>query len=193
MKIISALAMLFIALPAAAQDADAGQRVFNQCRACHTVEQGGRNGVGPNLHGVFGAKAGTKEGFAFSPPLKNSNIVWDDANMAKYMENPRTFIPGNKMAFVGLPKAQDRINLIAYMRNWAASPAPLPPPPPRCASCRAASSSAPSGLRSRGGPPPRPAGPPGQQCPRSSPPGRGARAAPLAAMLPRADRGRNGH
>lgn len=124
------LAGLLAALPAAAQtvgDAAGGQRVFNQCRACHTVDQGGRNGVGPNLHGVFGRRAGALEGFRFSAPMRargEAGMVWDEATLLPYeatllpyMENPREVVPGTNMAFAGLRQEQQRHDLIAYLRQ----------------------------------------------------------------------------
>lgn len=112
------LSALLLASPGArAQNAAEGEKRFIVCKACHTVEANGRHGIGPNLHGVFGAKAGLKEGFAFSPQLKNSNIVWDDASIAKYIENPRTFIPGNKMAFPGVKQEQQVKDIIAYLKQ----------------------------------------------------------------------------
>jgi cytochrome c len=113
-----ALGVLLLSASAAhAQSAAEGQKRFIVCKACHTVESGGRHGVGPNLHGVFGAKAGVKDGFAFSPQLKGSNIVWDEANMTKYVMDPRNFIPGNKMAYPGMKQEQQVKDLMAYLKE----------------------------------------------------------------------------
>jgi cytochrome c len=109
--------LLVSAMPAQAQNAAEGQKRFTVCKACHSVEVNGRHGIGPNLHGVFGAKAGTKEGFAFSPQMKDSNIVWDEENMTKYVMNPRTFIPGNKMAFPGMKQEEQVRDLMAYLKG----------------------------------------------------------------------------
>lgn len=115
--IIPAAAALLTVQPAFAQDAAQGQKQFAACRACHSVEAAGKHGVGPNLHGVFGRQAGTKEGFAFSPQMKNSNVVWDDQTLAKYLAEPRTFIPGNKMAFPGVKREDALKDLIAYLKD----------------------------------------------------------------------------
>jgi cytochrome c len=93
-----------------------GKKVYARCRTCHTLEEGGKNRVGPNLWMVFGKKAGTAEGYAYSKAIQASDITWDDASMDAYIENPKSFIPGNKMVFVGLRKEQDRQNLIAYLK-----------------------------------------------------------------------------
>jgi Cytochrome c2 len=95
-------------------DAAAGERVFNQCKACHTVEAG-KNRVGPSLHGVVGRKAGSVEGFNYSPAMKNSATVWTPENLDRYLASPKEGMPGNKMAFAGLKKAEDRANVIAYL------------------------------------------------------------------------------
>ena len=108
------------ATPAAAQDAAAGQRVFNQCRACHTVEQGGRNGVGPNLYGLFGRVAGSLDGFRYSAPMRErgtGGLVWDAETLSPYIENSRAVVPGGSMAFAGLRNEQQRNDLIAYLRQ----------------------------------------------------------------------------
>ena len=104
------------ALPAAAQDAAAGQRVFNQCRACHTIEAGGRNGVGPNLYRVFGRQAGTKADYKYSDAVKAAGFKWDADHIDHWLTKPKDYLPGTKMTFVGLPDAKDRTDLIAYLK-----------------------------------------------------------------------------
>lgn len=113
------LGILASASAASAQSGDAakGERIFAQCKTCHTIDKGGRNGVGPNLFGFLGRKAGTAEGFKFSEAMTGSGIVWDEAILGEYVKNPKGRIPGNKMAFVGL-KRQDQIDdLVAYLQK----------------------------------------------------------------------------
>jgi cytochrome c len=93
-----------------------GQRVFLMCRSCHSTEKDGRHKVGPNLHGVFGSKAGTKEGFKYSDVVIKSGITWSDETINEWLVKPKDFLPGNKMAFAGVPKEQDRKALIAYLK-----------------------------------------------------------------------------
>lgn len=104
------------AAPAAAADAAAGKKVFNSCRACHTVEPE-KNKLGPSLAGVVDRQAGTVPGFAYSAAMKDSGITWNAENLDKFLANPRGFMPGNKMAFAGVRKDEDRVNLIAYLQN----------------------------------------------------------------------------
>lgn len=107
-------------LPAAAQSGDAsrGQRVFNQqCRACHTLDKGGAQTAGPNLNGVFGRKAGTAEGYAFSAGMKASGIVWDEATLTEYNRDPKTKVPGTKMVFNGIKQAPQLADLVAYLKE----------------------------------------------------------------------------
>jgi len=105
---------------ASAQSGDAvrGQRVFNtQCRACHTLEKDGASTAGPNLHGVFGRKAGAGAGYEFSDAMKKSGIVWDDATMADYNRDPKGKVPGTKMVFNGVKNAGQLADLVAYLKE----------------------------------------------------------------------------
>ncbi len=97
-------------------DPVAGERVFAQCRTCHSIEAG-VNRVGPSLHGIIGRTAGQVAGYNYSTANKASGKVWDDATLFAYLENPRAYIPGTKMAFVGLRDPQQRANVIAYLNT----------------------------------------------------------------------------
>ena len=106
--------------PAAAQDAAAGQRVFNQCRSCHTVEQGGRSAVGPNLHGVVGRKAAAVEGFRYSAPMREKaegGLTWNEDNLRAYLRNPKEVVPGGSMSYPGLRNEQQMNDLLAYLKQ----------------------------------------------------------------------------
>lgn len=105
------------ALPAPYNEADyvKGRKGFGQCAACHRIPVEAGNSVGPNLHGVFGRKAGTVEGFSYSPQLQNSGIVWDADKVDHWLANPQTFLPGNRMTFVGIKDPTLRRDVIAYL------------------------------------------------------------------------------
>jgi cytochrome c len=93
-----------------------GAQVFAQCRACHTLPAAGKSMMGPNLHGLFGRKAGTVKGFAYSPALKASGLVWDAKSLDKYLAAPTTKVPGTRMVMkVGDPAR--RAALIAYLKT----------------------------------------------------------------------------
>ncbi len=106
-----------VAAQAADGDAAAGKTVFNVCKACHTIEAGGPNRVGPNLHGVVGRKAGTHDGFSYSAAMKDSGITWDEAKLNEYLKDPKATVPGNKMAFAGIKDDAKRADLIAYLAS----------------------------------------------------------------------------
>lgn len=108
------------ALAQAGGDAAAGADVFKKCRACHEVGASATNKVGPILNGLFGRKSGTIAGFAYSDANIEAGakgLVWTEETFAKYIEDPRGFMPGNKMAFVGVKDAEDRVDLIAYLKT----------------------------------------------------------------------------
>ncbi len=105
-------------LPAAYQgaDFDNGEAKFALCKSCHTTAPEGPDMTGPNLNGVFGRRAGTEPGFAYSDALKISKITWDAASIDKWISNPRADIPGTKMTYLGMENPKDRIDLIAYLK-----------------------------------------------------------------------------
>jgi cytochrome c len=117
-----AAALAALPLAAAAGDAEAGRRVYTQCRACHTVEAGGRHGVGPNLHALFGRKAAAIEGFRYSAALREqaaAGLVWTEETVAAYVANPRALVPGGSMTFVGIRSEAQIADLLAYLREAA--------------------------------------------------------------------------
>lgn len=115
-------------------DIKAGEAVFAKCKSCHTIEAGGANGTGPNLHGILGKKSGQHAGFAYSPVMieHGTHGVWTFQETSEFLKAPQKHLPGTKMTFVGLKKAEDRINLLAYL-NTQGSNLPFPAPNPAAA------------------------------------------------------------
>jgi cytochrome c len=110
-------------------DAAAGAATFAKCIACHTIEQGGANGIGPNLWAVMGAGIGQHvPGYAYSDALSGHGGTWDFESMDAWLKSPRAFANGTKMSFAGLGDAQERANVILYLLQNGGGPA-LPPPP----------------------------------------------------------------
>ena len=115
-----------VAIPAA--DAMAGAAIAERCAVCHDWTKGGPNKIGPNLYGVVGRPRATQPGFDYSPAMKAKGGVWTYADLYMFLQQPAVFIPGTKMAFAGLPRSQDRLNVIAFVRMQADTPTPLPTP-----------------------------------------------------------------
>lgn len=101
---------------AADGDAAKGKKVYNKCKACHVVDAE-KNRVGPHLKGLIGRVAGTVEGYKYSKANKESGITWTEQVLFEYLENPKKYMKGTKMAFPGLRKEQDRWNVIAYIKE----------------------------------------------------------------------------
>lgn len=112
---------LLMAAPAWAQDEPMpGQRVFGQCRSCHQVGPTAKNGVGPQLNGLFGRKAGGVEGFAYSAANKEAGFTWDEAVFAEYIRDPKAKIPGTRMVYAGLKNEAQAADLAAYLKSFKA-------------------------------------------------------------------------
>ncbi|MBB5689890.1 cytochrome c family protein [Roseomonas alkaliterrae] len=117
---VAAAAMLPGTVLAQGGDPAAGQRVFNQCRACHTSEQGGRNGVGPNLWGIVGRRAASIEGFRYSANMRElaeGGLTWTEDRLRAYLTNPKDLVPRGTMAFAGIRNPEQLNNLIAYLNT----------------------------------------------------------------------------
>jgi cytochrome c len=132
-----AAAAVPIATLLATADVAKGEAVFKKCAACHTVAQGGPNGIGPNLWAALGKPHGHVAGFSYSDALKSVPGNWDFEGMDKWLANPKKYAPGTKMTFAGLGNPEERANLIAYL-NSQGSNLPLPPPPAADAAAPAA-------------------------------------------------------
>lgn len=111
----------------ASADAARGEKVAKACAACHTFNQGGANGIGPNLYNVIGGPKDHVAGFAYSGALlEHGGTTWTYAEMNKFLWKPKVYAPGTKMSFIGLKKPEDRAAVIAYLRSLSASPKALP-------------------------------------------------------------------
>ena len=114
---LAAAAISFVSGAALAEgDPAAGAKVFNKCKACHTIKEGGKNKVGPNLHGIVGRAAGVAEGYRYSKAMASSGITWDEVTLTAFLEKPRKYLKGTKMSFAGLKKPADQQNVIAYLK-----------------------------------------------------------------------------
>jgi cytochrome c len=106
---------MMIASSAQAADAAKGKTVFQRCAICHRVEKDGGNGLGPNLFGIVGRKAGSVAGFNYSAAMKNSGITWSADKIDAYIEHPAAVVPANRMAFAGITDAGQRGDVVAYL------------------------------------------------------------------------------
>ncbi|MBV8977625.1 MAG: cytochrome c family protein [Alphaproteobacteria bacterium] len=111
------VAASFWAAQAQAGDAVKGKAVFQRCAICHNAAKGEGNGLGPNLFGVVGRKAGTVAGFPYSAAMKSSGILWTPDKLAAYVTKPSAVVPGNRMAFAGIGNPQMIGDLVAYLQT----------------------------------------------------------------------------
>jgi cytochrome c len=108
-------------IPASAQDAASGEKIFVQCKACHQIGENAKNAVGPVLNGLFGRKAGMIEGYSYSAANKNSGITWDEATFREYIKDPKAKVPGTKMTFPGLKDPKQIDDIVAYLKRFDAT------------------------------------------------------------------------
>lgn len=101
-------------------DPEKGEKVFNKCKTCHVVEEA-KNKIGPHLVAIFGRQAGGVDDFKYSDAMKSSGVGWDDETIATYLKDPKGYIPGNRMAFVGLRKDEEIADLLAYLHEEGGS------------------------------------------------------------------------
>lgn len=112
----------------ATADVKAGQDISARCQQCHDLSKGGPNKIGPNFYGVVGRPRASHEGFDYSSAMKTKGGSWTYDELFRFLKQPQAYIPGTKMTFAGLRSAQDRINLIGYLRTLADSPVAIPAP-----------------------------------------------------------------
>ena len=123
MKNLTLSALLVIATSAAAsnalaQDVAAGKTSFNKCMACHSIGEGAKNKVGPELNGLDGRKSGTVPDYNYSDANKNSGITWNEAQFKEYIKDPKAKIPGTKMAFAGIKREQEVNDIWAFIAQY---------------------------------------------------------------------------
>jgi cytochrome c len=116
---ITAALGVLAAAPTMAGDIKAGEKVFKKCKACHVVDKE-KNKTGPHLVNIMGRTAGSLESYKkYSKAMKESGILWNEETLDGYLENPKKYIKGTKMAFGGLKKEKDRENVIAYLKSFS--------------------------------------------------------------------------
>lgn len=109
----------------ASAEATAGEKVFQKCTACHSIEKDGANGVGPNLYGILGKPHAAVAGFSYSGALSSISENWGFENMDAWLKSPKRYADGTKMSFAGLSKVEDRANIILYLNQQSDNPLPV--------------------------------------------------------------------
>ena len=117
--VAAALLLLLPRSPALGADGDPtrGEQIYHRCQGCHSIDA---NRVGPRHAGLFGRHAGSLDDYNYSDAMRVSGVVWDESTLDQFLTAPRKFIPGTKMPFAGIPDAQERADLIAYLKKATA-------------------------------------------------------------------------
>ena len=116
--VLAAIAPAASTAAASAQDVAAGEQSFKKCFPCHSIGEGAKNKVGPELNGLDGRKSGTAEGYNYSDANKNSGITWNEAEFKEYIRDPKAKIPGTKMAFAGIKNDKEVNDLWAFISQY---------------------------------------------------------------------------
>jgi cytochrome c len=118
LSVVAIASAMFAASAARAQDVAAGETSFHKCMACHSIGEGAKNKVGPELNGLDGRKTGAAPDYSYSDANKNSGIVWNKEQFLDYIKDPKAKIPGTKMAFAGIKNETEAANLWAYLSQF---------------------------------------------------------------------------
>ena len=114
-QVVLAVDEYLAAEPYAAADLANGEKQARVCRACHSLDKGGPNMIGPALYGFFGTEVGVRRGFEYSAVMRNADFTWTPQALNAWLAQPGRFLPGNRMTFAGVSRQQDRDDLIAYL------------------------------------------------------------------------------
>ena len=128
--------MALLATPGLAADAERGAKLYAKCKSCHMVGPDARHRVGPHLNELFGRKAAAYEDYRYSKDMARAGadgLIWDTETLDHYIENPRSLVTGTRMAFRGIAKAEDRADLLAFLRLYTVSPSDIPEAEPTAA------------------------------------------------------------
>jgi len=127
----------------ASASAEKGEATFKKCAACHSIDKGGPNGIGPNLYGIVGNVHDHMPGFGYSDAMMAmKGKVWSFDELNKWLTSPKTYANGTKMAFAGIAKPEDRAAVLVYLNSKSDKPLPLPPVPAETAAAPAAADAA---------------------------------------------------
>ena len=116
--LVAAIPLMLATMPAQAQEATAGERLFVKCKSCHQVGPDAKSTTGPQLNGLFGRQAGSVTGFKYSPAMQRAGFTWDDAAFAEFLRNPRAKVPGTKMMAGNVQNEAQVADLAAYLKQF---------------------------------------------------------------------------